>query len=240
MSTIARIARINLASRSLVRFASTQYVPGRKGYAPGFEAPEGTREETKVIIKRRDIGHSLTSHLESKTKTQPQPTSPKKQYRQALRVTRHKYANELLEKQGQKQLQSAEKLAEAEKKAQAVKEALEAEKKQQMEHVQEVVDLLDLKQTEAQSSQDRNQRRVENRLQFEEQQRLVRRKQLLKLYSATDAFVTLDNLDAKIDAVMSSEGRSFHPSYDELMHSTSSVQNEIEQRKQQLKEVMGL
>ncbi|OBZ81629.1 hypothetical protein A0J61_10322, partial [Choanephora cucurbitarum] len=111
MSTIARIARINLPSRSLVRLASTQYVPGRKGYAPGFEAPEGTREETKVIIKRRDIGNSLTSHLESQSPKSQSSTSPKKQYRQALRVTRHKYAHELLEKQGQKQLQSAEKLA---------------------------------------------------------------------------------------------------------------------------------
>ncbi|KAI8336001.1 hypothetical protein EDC96DRAFT_353681 [Choanephora cucurbitarum] len=238
MSTIARIARINLPSRSFVRLASTQYVPGRKGYAPGFEAPEGTREETKVIIKRRDIGHSLTSHLESQSPKSQSSTSPKKQYRQALRVSRHKYAHELLEKQGQKQLQSAEKLALAEQKAEAVKRALEAEKRQQKEHVQEVVQMLDLKQTEQQSSQI-DQRRM-NRIQFEEQQRLVRRKQLLKLYAATDAFVTLDNLDAKIDAVMSSEGRSFHPSFDELMHSTSSVQNEIEQRKQQLKEVMGL
>ncbi|KAI8084127.1 uncharacterized protein B0P05DRAFT_536254 [Gilbertella persicaria] len=239
MSNLLRISRIRLPNTPFARCVSTQYVPGRKGYAPGFEAPEGAREEPKVVMKRRVIGHSLTSHLEGKSRD-IKTESPKKLYRQALKSTRHKYAHELLEKQGQKQLRSDEKLAMAEKKAQTVKQTLEAEKKQQQEHEQEVVDMLDLKATQEQSRLDRHARREENRVALQETQRAIRRKQLLKLYAATDSFVTLDNLDARVDAVMSSEGRSFHASFDELMHSTSSVQTEIEQRKQQLREVMGL
>lgn len=232
---------------TIARTVSTQYIPGRKGYAPGFEAPEGTRESTKVINKRRDIGHSLTSHLESnnsaKNKT-PETTSAKKLYRQELKVTRHKYARELLEKQGQKELKSAEKLALTEKKNQQLKAYFEKEKEQQKQHEEQVVAMLQLDSSKGldtgKRQEERTQQRIENRLALEEQQRNTRRKQLLKLYATTENFVTLDNLDAKIDQVMLAEGRSFHENLTELMHNTNSVQSEIESRKAQLKEAMGL
>jgi hypothetical protein len=241
MSSIARILNKQpFKQQQWVRFASTQYVPGRKGYAPGFEAPKGTRETIKETPKRRDIAHSLTSHLEStKHKEIVESTSVKKQYRQALKVTRHKYARELLEKQGQKQMASAEKLALTQQRVQLAKAAFDDEKKKAQEHQQQVVDMLSLNTTEK-KMQDREQKRIENRLQLEQAQRDTRRKQLLKLYTATESFVTLDNLDAKVDAVMSSEGRSFHEGFNELMHNTSTVQSEIEQRKAQLREAMDL
>lgn len=242
MSSIARIiTKQPQLQQQWVRFASTQYVPGRKGYAPGFDAPEGTRENIKVTPKRRDIAHSLTSHLESTTsnKKAPETSSAKKQYRQELKVTRHKYARELLEKQGQRQMVSAEKLALAQKQAELAKQALDSEKRMVQQHQQQVVDMLSL-ETTTEKTQDRRQKRVENRLELEQAQRDTRRKQLLKLYTATDSFVTLDNLDAKVDAVMSSEGRSFHDGFNELMHSTSTIHSEIEKRKAQIKEVMGL
>jgi hypothetical protein len=242
MSSLGRLCRIALPKQhqqQQIRLASTQFVAGRKGYAPGFEAPEGTRENTKTINKRRELGNSLPSHLEGTTQSTTSSTSPKKLYRQELKVTRHKYARELLEKHGKRQMQSAEKLAMTEAKDKQSKEALISAKKQQQAHEQEVVELLDL-ETIKNNQTDRNQKRLVNRLQLEETQRNTRRKQLLKLYTNTDSFVTLDNLDAKVDAVMTSEGRSFHEDFNELMHSTSTVQSEIEQRKAQLKEVMGL
>ncbi|KAI8638340.1 hypothetical protein BD408DRAFT_25585 [Parasitella parasitica] len=245
MSSLGRLCRITLPKQQQlqnqkIRLASTQFVAGRKGYALGFEAPEGTRENVKTAKKRRDLGNSLPSHLEG---TRPvaalETTSPKKLYRRELKVTRHKYARELLEKHGQRQMKSAEKLAMTEAKDKQSKEAFVSAKKQQQAHEQEVVELLDLKATEK-AKTDRNQIRIANRLQLEEAQRNTRRKQLLKLYTSTESFVTLDNLDAKVDAVMTSEGRSFHEDFNELMHSTSTIQAEIEQRKAQLKEVMGL
>ncbi|CEP19091.1 hypothetical protein [Parasitella parasitica] len=245
MSSLGRFCRIALPKHKQlqtqqIRLASTQFVAGRQGYAPGFEAPEGTRENIKTVKKRRDLGNSLPSHLEG---TRPVPametTSPKKSYRRELKVTRHKYARELLEKHGQKQIKSAEKLAMTEAMDKQSKEALSSAKKQQQAHEQEIVELLDLKSTEK-ANTDRNQVRTSNRLELERAQRNTRRKQLLKLYTNTESFVTLDNLDAKIDAVMTSEGRSFHDDFNELMHSTSTLQAEIEQRKAQLKEAMGL
>ncbi|KAL9552245.1 hypothetical protein PS6_004575 [Mucor atramentarius] len=238
MSSLGRLCRIALPKQhQQIRLASTQFVAGRKGYAPGFEAPEGTRENTKTANKRRDLGNSLPSHLEGTkpTSTKETTTSPKKLYRQELKVTRHKYA----QKHGQRQMKSAEKLAMTEAKDKQSKEALISAKKQQQAHEQEVVELLDLETIEK-GQTDRNQKRLVNRLQLEEAQRNTRRKQLLKLYANTDSFVTLDNLDAKVDAVMTSEGRSFHEDFNELMHNTSTIQSEIEQRKAQLKEVMGL
>lgn len=245
MSSVCKIVcrQVN-KTPSWVRCVSTQqYIPGRKGYAPGFEAPEGTRESAKPVHKRREIATSLTSHLPGNNNTKVEKTeSVKKLYRQELKVTRHKYARELLEKQGQKELASAEKLAATELRTQKAKQLLQQAKEQQKQHEEQVVKMLSLEkqQNNVDTGKDRTQRRIQNRLQLEEAQRNTRRKQLLKLYTTTEDFVTLDNLDAKVDAVISTEGRSFHESLTELMHNTNSVQSEIEQRKAQLKEVMGL
>ncbi|KAI7891703.1 uncharacterized protein EV154DRAFT_506942 [Mucor mucedo] len=228
-----------------VRRISTEYVPGRKGYAPGFQAPEGSRESIKVVHKRREIGSSLTSHLpgsgHSQNVTEKGAMSAQKLYRQELKETRHKYARELLEKQGQKELKSAEKLAATQQKLERSLAELEEAKQQQREHEREVVEMLTLENdTQSLDTEDRTHQRTQNRLAMEKAQREIRRKQLLKLYATTQDFVTLDNLDAKVDAIISTEGRSFHESLSELMNNTNSVQSEIEQRKAQLKEVMGL
>lgn len=250
MSSVCKIAcrQVVVNKTQFVRCVSTQqYIPGRKGYAPGFEAPEGTRENAKPVHKRREIATSLTSHLpgsSSSNSNEMKTESVKKLYRQELKVTRHKYARELLEKQGQKELASAEKLAATELRAQKAKQLLQQAKEQQKQHEEQVVKMLALEKNNDNNAltvdNDRTQRRIQNRLQLEEAQRNTRRKQLLKLYTSTEDFVTLDNLDAKVDAVISTEGRSFHESLTELMHNTNSVQSEIEQRKAQLKEVMGL
>lgn len=232
--------RLTVRSSNISRSISTEYVPGRKGYAPGFQAPEGSRDSIKTMHKRREIGTSLTSHLAG-TKSVEASTSAKKIYRQELKETRHKYARELLEKQGQKELISAEKLALTEQKLQQSKAEFAEGKQQQKQHEQQVVDMLSLENdTVSLDAGNRTQKRLENRLVLEQEQRNTRRKQLLKLYATTDDFVTLDNLDAKVDAIISTEGRSFHESLTELMNNTNSVQSEIEQRKAQLKEVMGL
>ncbi|KAG2207971.1 hypothetical protein INT47_010955 [Mucor saturninus] len=225
-----------------VRRISTEYVPGRKGYAPGFQAPEGSRESIKVVHKRREIGSSLTSHLPGNSqKVVEKGSSAQKLYRQELKETRHKYARELLEKQGQKELKSAEKLAATQQKLERSLAELEEAKQQQREHEREVVEMLTLENdTHSLDKEDRTHQRTQNRLAMEKAQREIRRKQLLKLYATTQDFVTLDNLDAKVDAIISTEGRSFHESLSELMNNTNSVQSEIEQRKAQLKEVMGL
>lgn len=239
MSHLVRRIAVSQPQQLFIRSVSTQYVPGRKGYAPGFEAPEGTRETKKMIHKRGEIATSLTSHLPNSNGTKNVTSeSTKKLYRQELKVTRHKYARELLEKQGQRELASAEKLAQTKAVHQKEKELLDQAKEEQRQHEQKVVDMLSLHSTV--NTSDRNQKRIENRLFVEENQRNTRRKQLLKLYTTTEDFVTLDNLDAKVDAIISTEGRSFHESLTELMHNTNSVQSEVEQRKAQLKEVMGL
>ncbi|KAI9475757.1 MAG: hypothetical protein EXX96DRAFT_574514 [Benjaminiella poitrasii] len=226
-----------------IRYLSTEYVPGRKGYAPGFEPPEGTRESPKTTPRRRDLSNSLPSHLDNSSgSNKPAMTteSPKKLYRRELKMTRHQYARELLEKEGQRQMKSAEKLELGEKKARMIKDNLEKEKRQQEEHKKEIVHMLSLDKIQQEAYKERSEQRIQNRLQFEEMQRNQRRKELLKLYSNVDSFVTLDNLDAKVDDVLSPEGRSYHTDLDELMHNVKSVHTEIEQRKRQLKEAIGL
>ncbi|KAG1049766.1 hypothetical protein G6F46_006308 [Rhizopus delemar] len=235
MSNMNRLCRLVAVNK---RFVSTQqYVPGRKGYAPGFQAPEGTRETPKINKKRRDIASSLPSHLGSTTKEEAAVNSPKQLYRRELKITRHRYAHELLEKQGQKDLVSAEKLAAAEKKKQELNTYFSQIKQDQKKHEEEVVELLDL-ELKTKRVDNRTELRNENRLAFDEAQRDTRRKMLLKLYSQTEEFVTLDNLDAKVDAIMSSRR---HPQgLDELMNNSSDLHLEIEQRKSQIKEVMGI
>ncbi|KAI8888729.1 hypothetical protein K501DRAFT_282611 [Backusella circina FSU 941] len=236
MSSFVRIGRVT-PKAPLVRCMS-QYIPGRKGYAPGFEAPEGTREEPKLANKRRDLLHSLPSHLGKSTNANY--ASPKKQFRHELKETRFRYAQELLDKEHAKRAASAEKAAVTEQKSAQLKHLHEQEKLEAKQHEEEVLELLSIKDAKVTGIEHRRQQRTENRLALEEAQRNTRRKHLLKLYSTTDQFVTLDNLDEKVDSVLSPGGRSFHDSLNELMQNSNLVQKEIEQRKAQIKEVMGL
>ncbi|CAO3681509.1 unnamed protein product [Rhizopus stolonifer] len=233
MSTVNCVCRLVVGKR----FVSTQYVPGRKGYAPEFKAPEGTRETPKIHKKRRDIASSLPSHLGSTTSEAQAANSPKQLYRRELKLTRHRYAQELLEMQGKKETVSAEKLAATEKKMEELSLNLEKVKQDQKKHEEEVASLLELEK-EVMGVGNRTQSRNENRLVFNEEHREIRRKQLLNLYKQTSQFVTLDNLDAKVDAVMQS--RKHPQGLDELMNNSGDLHQEIEQRKSQIKEVMGI
>jgi hypothetical protein len=236
MLSFASIGRFSQKA-PLVRCMS-QYIPGRKGYAPGFEAPEGTREEPKLVSKRRDPLHSLPSHLGKSTTASY--SSPKQQFRHELKQARFRYAQELLDKEHAKRAASAEKRAATEQHSAQLKQQHEQEKKEAKQHEEEVLDMLSIKDAKVAGIEHRRQQRTENRLALEEAQRNTRRKHLLKLYTTTDQFVTLDNLDEKVDAVLSPGGRSFHDSLNELMQNSSLVHKEIEQRKAQIKEVMGL
>ncbi|KAI9264452.1 hypothetical protein BY458DRAFT_514065 [Sporodiniella umbellata] len=233
MSNIQRLCLLNGSKR----WMSSQYIPGRKGYAPGFEAPKGTRETPKIQRKRRDIAQSIPSHLGSTRADSQSANSAQQLYRRELKLTRHRYAQELLEIQGRKDTLSAEKLAASEQKMANLNQYFDQVKKEKKKHEEEVADLLGLK-PEGQVAEDRTQLRNQQRLAFDQVSRDIRRKQLLKIYSQTSDFVTLENLDAKVDFVVQSRR---HPQgLDELMNSSNDLLKEIEQRKSQIKEVMGV
>ncbi|ORE08454.1 hypothetical protein BCV72DRAFT_323768 [Rhizopus microsporus var. microsporus] len=219
--------------------STQQYIPGRKGYAPGFAPPEGTRESIKIQKKRGDIATSIPSHLGAATeKSMSEANSTKQLYRRELKLTRLRYARELLEKQGQKEMESAEKVALAEKKKEEMGAYFRQAKEEQKKHEEQVMETLDLDINQASQIKDRTEQRNINRMLFDEQQRQVRRQQLIKLYAETEEFVTLDNLDAKVDLAL--QNRKHVVDLNELMSNSNDLHVEIEKRKEQIKQVMGI
>ncbi|PHZ11116.1 uncharacterized protein RHIMIDRAFT_244962 [Rhizopus microsporus ATCC 52813] len=164
--------------------------------------------------------------------------STKQLYRRELKLTRLRYARELLEKQGQKEMESAEKVALAEKKKEEMGAYFRQAKEEQKKHEEQVMETLDLDINQASQIKDRTEQRNINRMLFDEQQRQVRRQQLIKLYAETEEFVTLDNLDAKVDLAL--QNRKHVVDLNELMSNSNDLHVEIEKRKEQIKQVMGI
>ncbi|KAI7848863.1 hypothetical protein BDC45DRAFT_297406 [Circinella umbellata] len=224
--------------QSRQRFYSTT-----RSFAQGFEAPKGSRETPKIVAKRRNPATSLPSHLgNSSNKTTS--TSPKKQHRDQLRLTRHHYAQELLSKHGEREAVSATKRAENEKQMQQEKQEAAQERQEALEREALLVDMLKLDLQEAEGapvSAKRQAQRDDNRKQHEQSLRDQRRKQLIKLYSSADNFVTLDNLDAKIEEALNTKPHpSYHTSLEEYILTSTSEAAEVERRKEIIKETMGL
>ncbi|KAL1927948.1 hypothetical protein VTP01DRAFT_3353 [Rhizomucor pusillus] len=214
-------------------------------YAPGFAPPEGSRETPKAVPPRRNPAHSLPAHLGNAESSTAKPAnSVKQQYRQDLRAKRHEYARELLEKYGKRQAAIATKMAENEQQLQKTKNQIAAERKAAKEHEAQVVKMLELdlkKRNIDFAVVDRSAEREANRKAHEEKLSKQRRKHLLKLYNATENFVTLENLDEKIEEALASNLREpFVSNLDEYLNIIGSDQEEIDRRKAAIREVMGL
>ncbi|KAF7729018.1 hypothetical protein EC973_005049 [Apophysomyces ossiformis] len=231
-----------------MRLMSTRpdYVPGVRGYAPGFAPPEGTRESPKIARKRRDPGLSLPSHLpkaegSSSSATTTETTSPQKQYREDLRSLRHAYARELLEKHGRREAASAMKRAAEEERIQTQKKALEEERAQKKQHELEVIQMLELELPKSEEQMDRKAQRSTNRQAHEKTLRDQRMKQLIKLYGSTADFVTLENLDAKVDEVLHHRRPPFVTNtVSDMIDTPAAEAEEVEKRKALIREAMGL
>ncbi|KAG0190290.1 hypothetical protein DFQ28_002240 [Apophysomyces sp. BC1034] len=229
-----------------MRLMSTRpdYVPGVSGYAPEFAPPENARDTPKMARTRRNLGNSLPSHLpnaKGKTSSAAEAISPKKQYREELRSTRHVYARELLEKHGRREAASATKRAAEEERMQTLRKTLEEEREQKKQHESEVVKMLELELPQSEATVDREAQRIANRRAHEELKREDRFKQLVKLYNSTADFVTLENLDAKVDEVIHQRRPPFVTStISDMLDTPAAEAEEVEKRKALLKEAMGL
>lgn len=244
--TVVRISQQTFTRQS-VRFASsaTESATNRSVYAPGFAPPKGSRETPKIVSKRRNVATSLPSHLGNAESSSKPATSPKKEYREKLRTMRHAYAQELLAKHGKLQAARATRLAENDRRTQQERKMHEQERQEALKHEAELLNKLQLElqgqQSLLQTITDRSAQRAANRKAHEEAQREARLKQLLKLYESTENFVTLENLDEKVeDALRSKVPIPYVTTLEEYMLSATTSPAEIERRKEAIKEVMGL
>ncbi|KAL0088050.1 hypothetical protein J3Q64DRAFT_1723840 [Phycomyces blakesleeanus] len=226
------------------RLFTTEAESTRPGYAPGFAPPPNSRDTPKLSSKRRNLGTSLPSHLgNASQRTAAETTSPKKHHREELRTRRHQYAQELLEKHGRREAAAAAKRMLNQEKIEAVRAELIKEQEEQKALEDEVVSMLSLNATEslADTRTKRDATRVANRLQFEANQKESRLKLISKLYASTENFVTLDNLDERVDAVVKTKQQlPYAGSLHELLSAQSVDRAEIEKRKEMLKEAVGL
>ncbi|KAI9319931.1 hypothetical protein BX666DRAFT_1917464 [Dichotomocladium elegans] len=231
--------------RSVVRQLVQQQRRYASDHAPIFTPPKGSRATPKIVTKRRIPSTSLPSHLGNPEK---QPTSinalsPKKQYREQLRQTRHEYAHELLGKYGQREVAAATKRATNEARVKLEKEAMAKEREEADAHEAEIAAMLDLDVADMNTSGERRRAmRQQNREQHAAKLSEERRKYLLKIYKSSEQFITLDNLDAKIDDLLKKPPHRmpYVGSLEQYIQSATTSPNEIERRKEILKEAMGL
>ncbi|KAI8393638.1 uncharacterized protein BYT42DRAFT_541868 [Radiomyces spectabilis] len=228
-----------IGRRSVTSEASAS-TAGRK-YAPGFAAPEGSRETPKIVNKRRNLANSLPSHMGKSDASKKTFTSPKKQHREDLRSLRHQYASELLEKHGRREAAAATKKAQNEERLQQLKATLAKEKHDALEHEAKVVHMLELDlEKEDGKHIDREAQRALNREHHIEKLRAARRKHLVQLYASSESFVTLENVDQRVDDILKQKLGPYSKTLDDMMMTPDADATEIESRKAQLKEVMGL
>ncbi|CAO3587707.1 unnamed protein product [Absidia cylindrospora] len=255
MSYIQQLTTASSACRNVQwkRCISTTSITMQKQqqYGEGFAPPKGSRDTIKEVHRRRRIATSIPSHLGNASKATTDTTtinSPKKQHREELRATRHQYAQELLQLQGQRDASAATKRMENEEHLQSLKYTLDQEKKEQLQHEKEVVamlgnpDALDNSKTGETSSlqQQIALERQQNRIQHDQRIRADRLRHLVKMYHATENFVTMENLDSRIDALLAHKESPPMYTLAELMFTPAAEADEIKTRKQLLNEAMGL
>ncbi|KAI8336102.1 hypothetical protein BC941DRAFT_428327 [Chlamydoabsidia padenii] len=246
MSFIQRLTSTSRQTQWLQRgFSSTStslQKPPQQQYGEGFAPPKGSRDSIKQVHRRRRIATSIPSHLGNPAKASTDsPLSPKQQHREALRSTRHQYAQELLQLQGQRDAAAATKRIENEQRLQSLKHDLDQEKIHHLQHEKEVIALLgNTIKGQTEETNQRQEEREQNRLAHDNQVRSARLRQLVKMYHATESFVTLDNLDSRIDALLAHKESPPMYTLDELMLTPAAEADEIKTRKQLLNEAMGL
>ncbi|ORX58021.1 hypothetical protein DM01DRAFT_1333700 [Hesseltinella vesiculosa] len=224
-----------------VRYMSSKTIR----YGEGFARPKGSQESVKPETRRRQVATSLPSHLANPDKPVIDTTklSVKQQHREQLRQLRHAYARELLQVQGQKDAAARSRQEAHDKRIQAMHDKYAAEKQLALQHEKEVLNMLgnqDALLSDHDYHEQHKTERLQNRQRHEQQQSLARLRQLTQMYHATDAFVTLDNLDAKLDALLAHKDSPPMYTLDELMVTPSAEVDEIKTRKQLLNEAMGL
>ncbi|KAI8060328.1 hypothetical protein BC940DRAFT_312106 [Gongronella butleri] len=215
-------------------------------YGEGFAPPKNSRDSIKHVHKRRQVATSLPSHLGNPAKPALDTTttlSAKQQHREQLRQLRHQYARELLQQQGKKDAAAATQRLEHEQRSQAYHAQVADAKQKALAHEKEVLAMLgnrDAVTSDHDFKEQHKQERVANRQRHDQQQRNARLRHLVKMYHATENFVTLDNLDAKIDALLAHKDSPPMYTLEELMVTPAAEADEIKTRKQLLNEAMGL
>ncbi|KAI8098613.1 uncharacterized protein BX664DRAFT_319163 [Halteromyces radiatus] len=247
MSYIQRFKTVSTTCRQIEwkqRCFSTCTLQKQQQYGEGFAPPQGSRDTIKPVHRRRRIATSIPSHLGNPSKATSDTTklSPKKQYREELRSTRHQYARELLQLQGQRDAAAATKRMENEDRLQSLKHQLEQEKLEHLQHEKEVVAMLTNTNNVIASDQELKQENVrqQNRLDHEQRIRSTRLRHLIKMYHATENFVTLENLDSRIDMLLAHKDHPPMYTLAELMVTPAAEADEIKNRKELLNEAMGL
>jgi hypothetical protein len=165
-------------------------------------------------------------------------------YREAVRSKRFEYAQELLTAHAQRRQQSLQKQEENFKELNSKRQLLLNEKEAAISHEQEVIHELELDSalptTESETLAARDAHRLENLRSQKRAQSDARLNKLLAIYHDSKNFITKENLDSKLSALVHQENRPpFMQTYDDLK--TSQEVGDIQQlqrREAMLRDVM--
>ncbi|GAB5591358.1 hypothetical protein Unana1_06258 [Umbelopsis nana] len=243
MNSTHRLLRI-LPARSVRCYSSSSsdYIPGHRGYAPGFAPPANTRNSPKPS-RKTPLETTLTSHLPS-SQRKVESQSGMNTYREAVRTKRSEYAQELLTAHAQRRQQSKQKQDENVRDLNAKRQQLLTEKQAAISHEQEVIHELELDSAlpsaESETLEARTAQRLQNLRSQKRAQSDARLNKLLAIYHNASNFITKENLDSKIEALIVQENRPpFLQNFEDLKSNQDfgDVQ-QLQRREAMLRDVM--
>jgi hypothetical protein len=244
MNTSQRFLRV-LPARNLRCYSSSSsdYIPGRRGYAPGFVAPANTRSSPKPS-KKTPLETTLASHLPSGIERTSDSQSGMKAYREAVRSKRFEYAQELLTAHAQRRQQSMQKQEENVKDLNSKRQQMLTQKQAAISHEQEVIHELELESafptSESETMEARTAHRLQNLRSQKRAQSDARLNKLLAIYHDANNFITKENLDSKIAALVIQEHRPpFMQTFEDLKTSQEiGDMQQLQRREAKLRDVM--
>lgn len=241
-----RILRV-VPSRAIRCYSSSssEYIPGRRGYAPGFAAPANSKSKPKSS-KQTPLETTLASHLPGANATSAKPESKSKmnEYRDAVRSKRFEYAQELLTAHAQRKQTSQQKQDQNSRDLQLKRDQMLQEKKAAITHEQEVIHELELDSalptTESENRDQRRTQRLQNYRSQKHAQSDARLNRLLSIYHDSNNFITKDNLESKITDLIEQEYRPpFLQTYEDMRTSVDVGDIQVLQRREaELRDVM--
>ncbi|KAJ2963456.1 hypothetical protein NQZ79_g1582 [Umbelopsis isabellina] len=246
MNTPQRILRV-VPTRAIRCYSSSssEYIPGRRGYAPGFAAPANSKSKPKSS-KQTPLETTLASHLPGAkaTSAKPEAKSKMNEYRDAVRSKRFEYAQELLTAHAQRKQTSQQKQDQNSKDLQSKRDKMLEEKKAAITHEQEVIHELELDSalptTESENRDQRRAQRLQNYRSQKHAQSDARLNRLLSIYHDSNNFITKDNLESKITDLIEQEYRPpFLQTYEDMRTSVDVGDIQVLQRREaELRDVM--
>ncbi|KAF9431183.1 hypothetical protein BGZ94_007634 [Podila epigama] len=238
------------ATERSINEPSVNYRPGKEGFAPGIPHPKGTSPAPKPTPPPRTVDSLPQMSAKHTRKT---VTSPEQKYKLEMTKLRHTYQREHFESEDAKRAETERQRGGALRRIQALqnKDRIENEQRLAFEKLMKPADQAasgpERQAKVAEFVRNRKIKRQQNYNLAQEQASEQRLDAMIRLYHAAEDFVTMENLDAKVnefyETSLTLQRKVFDPSVSEMVSDVMENGGQIShaqllKREQELKDAL--